>query len=176
MFNKKTGLKALTKPGNIIRQMYLIRGETISMERYSGINIYNASIQFLNSYNNQIGNKEEINEVIGELNKKEFNNNKYSEIDGYEKFFSELENMYNKDPRGELGVLLSEMVLLDDGTTMDPAAWKDWIDAINIVVNNDNKEDNSHSTVSGDSSSLPLATGVIGALGSLITKKKKNTK
>jgi len=35
----------------------------------------------------------------------------------------------------EIGELLGDIQLLEDGTPADPAMWQDWVDAIDKVVN-----------------------------------------
>ena len=134
--------------------------------------------KYISKYNSEINYKEDVTKAIEyiRINKDDIINNNYDELEGYKLMISLLDSYYNITDSDNIGAFLGEIDLIDGNTTMDPAAWEDWIDAINTVVNNDNKEDNSDSTASGDSSSLPLATRVIGALGSLIAKKKKNTK
>lgn len=134
--------------------------------------------KYISKYNSEINYKEDVTKAIEyiRINKDDIINNNYDELEGYKLMISLLDSYYNITDSDNIGAFLGEIDLIDGNTTMDPAAWEDWIDAINTVVNNDNKEDNSDSTDSGDSSSLPLATRVIGALGSLIAKKKKNTK
>lgn len=134
--------------------------------------------KYISKYNSEINYKEDVTKAIEYIrtNKDDIINNNYDELEGYKLMISLLDSYYNITDSDNIGAFLGEIDLIDGNTTMDPAAWEDWIDAINTVVNNDNKKDNSDSTASGDSSYLPLATGVIGALGSLIAKKKKNTK
>lgn len=44
-----------------------------------------------------------------------------------------LEGYYERTCSNDVGGLLSDMILLDDGTTADPAAWNDWINCIEKI-------------------------------------------
>lgn len=44
-----------------------------------------------------------------------------------------LDNLYNMTKSDDLGGFLGDMQIARDGTTMDPAAWYDWLDAVNKV-------------------------------------------
>jgi len=41
-----------------------------------------------------------------------------------------LEQFYERTGSDDVGALLGDMLILDDGETMDPAAWEDWIVAV----------------------------------------------
>jgi hypothetical protein len=41
-----------------------------------------------------------------------------------------LSRLHQRTQSEPLGVLLSEMSLLEDDTTADPAAWSDWLDSV----------------------------------------------
>lgn len=45
-----------------------------------------------------------------------------------------LENLYKLTNSDDLGSFLGGMSLTGDGSTMDPAAWQDWLDAVNAIV------------------------------------------
>jgi hypothetical protein len=45
-----------------------------------------------------------------------------------------LERYYNETHSDDIGSLLSDLILLNDnGKTADPAAWNDWLNAINKI-------------------------------------------
>lgn len=45
-----------------------------------------------------------------------------------------LEAFYERTQSDDVGGLLSDLILLEDGTTADPAAWKDWMDCVRQVL------------------------------------------
>jgi hypothetical protein len=45
---------------------------------------------------------------------------------------------YRKGKPDELGILLSDISLLNDNTPMDPAMWQDWLDAIDKTIYRNN--------------------------------------
>ena len=177
IFNNNTGLKKQIKYVKSIKTINVNSGGDKIMN-LDGNQLLDSMDKYISKYNSEINYKEDVTKAIEYIrtNKDDIINNNYDELEGYKLMISLLDSYYNITDSDNIGAFLGEIDLIDGNTTMDPAAWEDWIDAINTVVNNDNKEDNSDSTTTGDSSSLPLATGVIGALGSLIAKKKKNTK
>lgn len=44
-----------------------------------------------------------------------------------------LEKYYERTGSNDVGGLLSDMILLDDGTTADPAAWNDWMKCVDKI-------------------------------------------
>ncbi|MFA6066166.1 MAG: hypothetical protein WC707_03220 [Candidatus Babeliaceae bacterium] len=46
-----------------------------------------------------------------------------------------LENYYEKTLSDDIGALLGDLQLLQDNRTADPAAWNDWLNCINQIVN-----------------------------------------
>lgn len=50
--------------------------------------------------------------------------------EAYAAMFAYLEQIYGRTRSDDLGVLLGGMSLLSDGETADPAAWQDWIKAV----------------------------------------------
>lgn len=44
-----------------------------------------------------------------------------------------LEGYYERTGSNDVGGLLSDMMILDDGTTADPAAWNDWLASIQKI-------------------------------------------
>jgi len=51
-----------------------------------------------------------------------------------------LEAFYERTSSDDVGSLLSEMEILEDGNTADPAAWHDWIRSIEIVLDEERSE------------------------------------
>jgi hypothetical protein len=47
--------------------------------------------------------------------------------EAYLAMFEFLAKVYERTKSDELGALLGEMSLLSDGTTADPAIWRDWL-------------------------------------------------
>lgn len=47
-----------------------------------------------------------------------------------------LEEFYNRTQSDDVGALLGQLILLEDGSTADPAAWYDWIECVEKVLNN----------------------------------------
>lgn len=47
-----------------------------------------------------------------------------------------LEAYYERTGSDDVGSLLGDIILLEDGSTADPAAWNDWIECIKIVKHN----------------------------------------
>ncbi|MBW4637993.1 MAG: hypothetical protein KME05_07115 [Gloeocapsa sp. UFS-A4-WI-NPMV-4B04] len=46
-----------------------------------------------------------------------------------------LEGFYERTQSDDVGALLSQMIILEDGTTADPAAWDDWMKSVHRVLN-----------------------------------------
>jgi len=51
---------------------------------------------------------------------------------------SYLEKDYKRTNSDEVGGLLGDLLLFPDGGTFDPAAWEDWIEAVNDIVGDKN--------------------------------------
>lgn len=45
-----------------------------------------------------------------------------------------LEKYYKQTSSEDIGSLLGEMQILEDGKTADPAAWEDWINCIRTIL------------------------------------------
>ena len=44
-----------------------------------------------------------------------------------------LEGYYERTSSDDVGALLSDLILLEDGTTADSAAWHDWMNCVKKV-------------------------------------------
>ena len=44
-----------------------------------------------------------------------------------------LEDLYQRTNSDDLGSFLGDMQFADDGSTMDPAAWEDWLEAVDKI-------------------------------------------
>ena len=47
-----------------------------------------------------------------------------------------LEEFYNRTQSDDVGGLLGDLILLEDGSTADPAAWYDWVECVKKVLSN----------------------------------------
>ncbi len=45
-----------------------------------------------------------------------------------------LENYYDQTNSDDVGSLLGEMQILEDGETADPASWDDWMDCVKNII------------------------------------------
>jgi len=54
--------------------------------------------------------------------------------DAYRAMFRFLEAYYHRTGSDELGALLGDLAIDEDGQPMDPAAWTDWLAAVNAVI------------------------------------------
>lgn len=45
-----------------------------------------------------------------------------------------LEGFYERTQSDEVGGLLSDLMMSEDGTTADPAAWEDWMECVRKVL------------------------------------------
>jgi hypothetical protein len=46
-----------------------------------------------------------------------------------------LQNFYNRTQSDDVGSLLGELMFFEDGTTADPAAWQDWVESVEEILN-----------------------------------------
>lgn len=46
-----------------------------------------------------------------------------------------LEGFYEHTKSDDIGALLGDLQILEDGNTVDPAAWEDWLKSIERVLN-----------------------------------------
>ena len=53
-----------------------------------------------------------------------------------------LEEFYNRTQSDDVGGLLGDLILLKDGSTADPAAWYDWVECVEKVLNNSDIRNN----------------------------------
>ena len=47
-----------------------------------------------------------------------------------------LEEFYNRTQSDDVGALLGQLRLFEDGSTADPAAWYDWVECVEKVLSN----------------------------------------
>ncbi|MBI6871799.1 hypothetical protein [Clostridium aciditolerans] len=57
--------------------------------------------------------------------------------EAYKAMVSFLEKYYERTNSDEIGGLLSDMILIEQQSTADPAIWHDWLDCINQIKNTD---------------------------------------
>ncbi|MBD0344400.1 MAG: hypothetical protein ICV63_06110 [Coleofasciculus sp. Co-bin14] len=55
---------------------------------------------------------------------------KLTERKAFEAMVLFLEGFYERTQSDDVGGLLSDLMMLEDGTTADPAAWEDWIECV----------------------------------------------
>ncbi len=55
--------------------------------------------------------------------------------ESYKAMMNFLEKYYERTHSDDIGSLLGDMMLCKDGSTMDPAAWHDWIESVNKIKN-----------------------------------------
>lgn len=53
--------------------------------------------------------------------------------EAFESMVKYLEMYYERTDSEDIGSLLGDMILLEDGITLDPAVWNDWITCIKII-------------------------------------------
>ncbi len=56
-------------------------------------------------------------------------------MEAYKAMFYFLENLYHLTKSEDLAGFLGSMMLLEDGSTADPAYWEDWLNAIKKLKN-----------------------------------------
>ncbi|AUM95028.1 hypothetical protein ACFLKB_04845 [Clostridium sp. FAM 1755] len=59
-----------------------------------------------------------------------------NEKDAFRAMVLFLEKFYERTSSDDVGALLGDLQILEDGTTADPAAWCDWIKCLSIIENN----------------------------------------
>ena len=52
----------------------------------------------------------------------------------FEAMVNFLEHIYERTGSDDLGSLLGDLQMLEDGTTADPAAWQDWLNSVRQVT------------------------------------------
>lgn len=55
---------------------------------------------------------------------------KWAEIKAFEAIILFLECFYELTQSDDIGGLLSDFMMLEDGTTADPAAWEEWMESV----------------------------------------------
>lgn len=58
---------------------------------------------------------------------------KLTVLEGFQAMYAYLEAHYSRVKADEIASVLSDMSTLEDGSTADPAAWKDWLDAVKLA-------------------------------------------
>ena len=59
---------------------------------------------------------------------------KITETEAFEAMVLFLQGFYERTQSDDVGGLLGDMVLLEDGTTADPAAWDNWMKSVHKVL------------------------------------------
>ena len=144
-----------------------IRGDEVM--KLEGNHAFNAIIDFLNHYNQEISYDDDVTKVIEEIKNKKSNFNKeYTESEGYKVMFDMLDDFYLRTGSDEIGGFLGELYMYEEGKTADAASWEEWLDAIERTNNKNPTTSNS-----GDTTSIPAITRIIGAIGNVISRRKK---
>ena len=60
---------------------------------------------------------------------------KLTEQQAFEAMVLFLEGFYKRTKSDDVGGLLGDLILLEDGSTADPAAWDDWMKCVLRVLN-----------------------------------------
>ena len=55
-----------------------------------------------------------------------------------------LEGYYGRTSSDDVGSLLGDMAIMPNGKTFDTAAWEDWIDSVDAVLYEQNKQDDAN--------------------------------
>jgi len=64
-----------------------------------------------------------------------------SRMQAYQAMFKFLEAYYARGKADEIGILLGQLAIAADGKPMDPAAWNDWLKAVDQVAQRASKTD-----------------------------------
>jgi hypothetical protein len=59
---------------------------------------------------------------------------KLTELQAFNAMRKFLDGYWERTHSDDIGVLLGELQLFPDGGTFDPAAWEDWMDAVEAVL------------------------------------------
>jgi hypothetical protein len=57
-----------------------------------------------------------------------------TEMQAYAAMFHFLKQLYNRTKSDELGGLLGDLSMLEDGHPADPAVWNDWQQAVKFAI------------------------------------------
>lgn len=57
-----------------------------------------------------------------------------------------LENFYERTGADDIGILLGDLQILEDGVTADPAAWEDWLESVDNVLNTPTQQEENSQT------------------------------
>jgi len=60
-------------------------------------------------------------------------NNSLTYKEGYLAMICFLEKIFHQTKSEDIGSLLGDLQLLEDGCSMDPSSWKDWEDCIDSI-------------------------------------------
>ena len=60
--------------------------------------------------------------------------NELSDLKAFNAMVKFLEKFYERTSSDDVGALLSDLLLLDDKKTADPAAWPEWVECIKEVL------------------------------------------
>lgn len=179
-YNEETGLdEQFKKNQKGLKSFSIDGGKVVDCSNYklSMKDIYKCIELYLEEYNKNINFDEDITSIVNKvkMDMKNINekNESLTEGQAYEFFVNYLDKYLNESNKEleELEILLGDLDLLSDGEPADPAAWEDWISIVKQVVNQESSQSNS-----GDTTSIPATTGIIGAIGSLISRRKKRGK
>jgi len=67
-------------------------------------------------------------------------NEKLSMLQGLKAMSKFLEKFYKRTSSDDIGSLLGDIQLLKDGCTADPAAWYDWVENIQMALDEERNE------------------------------------
>ena len=65
---------------------------------------------------------------------KEVKMEKITEKQAFQAMVLFLEGYYERTKSDDVGAILSDLILLEDGNTADPAAWDDWMKGVHKVL------------------------------------------
>ncbi|MCY9517149.1 hypothetical protein [Paenibacillus apiarius] len=57
-----------------------------------------------------------------------------TELNAYKAMVIFLEQYYERTKSDDIGSLLGDLIMLNDGTTGDPAVWDEWIECLKNVI------------------------------------------
>ncbi len=72
-------------------------------------------------------------ETYQTIKQRRFKIERLTETEAFEAMVLFLEGFYERTKSGDVGALLGQMMILEDGTTADPATWDDWMKCVHRV-------------------------------------------